>query len=170
DGGLHGAEWVVDRVHEDAALGVDDQHAVAVAAFDEVGAAAGRRRMEVDRPQQRRLALDIGQGVALVPGVIAERDRVGAGGAEVGIVALGEAAAMAGILAVDHDKIEAVVADEAGQALAHAIAAGAAHHVAEKQQPHAAAVSKRRAPCSVTITSSGTSWGSRGMASSSWAA
>ena len=41
DGGLDGAERIVDRVHEDAAQRVDHQHAMAVAALDQIGAAAG---------------------------------------------------------------------------------------------------------------------------------
>ena len=52
DGGFDGAEGIVDRVHEDAALRVDDEHAMAVAALDEIGAAAGRAGGEVDGAEQ----------------------------------------------------------------------------------------------------------------------
>jgi hypothetical protein len=42
----------------------------------------------------------------------------------------GQALAMAGILAIDHDEIEAVLLDNARQALGNRIAARAAHDIA----------------------------------------
>ena len=46
DGGLDGAERIVDRLHEDAAQRIDHQHAMAIAAFDEHGAAPRRARRQ----------------------------------------------------------------------------------------------------------------------------
>src|SRR5690606_12036000 len=113
---------------------------------------------------------DVAHRVALVPGMVAQRHHVGAGGAQFVEMALGEAAAMAGVLAVDDDEVEAVIGDEAGQAVGDGIAAGPADDVSQKQQLHAAIRAKWRAPASVMMVSSGTSWASRGIASSSWAA
>ena len=90
--------------------------------------------------------------------------------AQLVVVAFGQAAAVAGVLAVDDDEIEAVVGDEAGEALGDGITAGASDDVAQEQKSHAGACSKWRAPCSVTMASSGTSCASRGMSSSSCAA
>ena len=165
-----GAERIVDRVHEHAAQRVDHQHAVAIAALDQIGAASGRARRHVDRPHQRRFALDIALRVALVPGVIAERHRIGTGGAQIAIVPLGQALAVAGVLAVDDDEIETVGRNDAGQALCYRVTPRASDHIAKKQQLHAAAFSKVRAPFSVMIASSGISCGSRGTVSSSCAA
>jgi hypothetical protein len=70
---------------------------------------AGRK---VDRTNEPRRALDEHQRLALVPGVIAERDGVGAGVDEVVVDRLGDAKAAGGVLAVDHDEIEAPFGDQ----------------------------------------------------------
>ena len=72
-------ERIVERVHEDAAHGVDHQHALAVLGVDQRRAAARRAGGIVERADQARRALDEHQRLALIPGMIAERDRVGAG-------------------------------------------------------------------------------------------
>src|SRR5690606_20884101 len=137
--------------------------------LDEHGATPRRAGRHVDRPDQRGLALDIAQRLALIEGVIAQRHDIGARIADGAEMRLGEALAMAGILAVDDDEIEPVALDDARQALGDGIAPGAAHDIAQKQKPHASAP-KWRTPASVTTASSGTSCGSRGMLSSSCAA
>ena len=76
-------ERIVERVHEDAAHGVDDQHLGAVARLEQRGAAAGRSIRIVERTDELWRALDEDQRLFLVPGVVAERDRVGAGVDEV---------------------------------------------------------------------------------------
>ena len=68
---LDRGERIVERVHEDASHGVDDEHARAVARLDQRGAAARRAGRKVDRAQQPRRALDEDQRLLLVPGVIA---------------------------------------------------------------------------------------------------
>ena len=74
------------------------------------GAAAGRAGRIVDRADQPRRALDEDQRLLLVPGVIAERDRVGAGVEQLLVDRLGDAEAAGGVLAVDDDEIELPVA------------------------------------------------------------
>ena len=108
---LDRGERIVERIHEDAAHGVDDEHARAVLGLDHGGAAARRAGRIVDRPDQPRRALDEDQRLLLVPGMIAERDGVGAGVDQLAIDRLGDAEAAGGVLAVDDDEIELPVAD-----------------------------------------------------------
>ena len=124
---------IVERIHEDAAHGVDDQRALAVLGADERCAAAGRALGIVHRPDQARRALDEHQRLALIPGVVAERDGVGAGVDQFVVDRLGDAEAAGGVLAVDHDQIEFPVGDQFRQALVHRRAPAASHHIADKK-------------------------------------
>ena len=114
---LDGSERIVERVHEHAAHGVDHQRALAVFGVDQSGAAAGRALGIIDRADQARRALDEHQRLALVPGVIAERDGVGAGVDHFVVDRFGDAEAAGRILAVDNHKIELPFGDEARQPL-----------------------------------------------------
>ena len=102
-----GREGIVEGVHEEAAHHVDDQDAAARMGLDQVGAAPGRAGRIVRRPQQPGLALDEDERLALVPGMVAERDRVGAGGEDLVADRLRDAEAAGGVLAVDDDAVEA---------------------------------------------------------------
>jgi hypothetical protein len=82
---------IVERVHEDAAHGVDDERALAVLGVDERRAAPGRAFRIIHRADQPRRALDEHQRLALIPGVIAECDGIGAGVEEFLIDRLGDA-------------------------------------------------------------------------------
>ena len=117
---------------------VDDQRALAVLGVDQRRAAAGRAARKIRRPDQSRRALDEHQRLALVPGVVAERDRVGAGVEQFLVDRLGDAEAAGRVLAVDDDEIERPVADHARQMFGDGIAPGPADDVAHKQntQPH----------------------------------
>jgi hypothetical protein len=88
---------------------------------------------ENSRADQPRRALDEHQRLALIPGVIAERDRIGAGVDEFLIDRLGDAEAAGGVLAIDDDEIERPVADHAGQMLRDRGAAGPADHVTDEK-------------------------------------
>ena len=103
---LRTANGIVERRHEDAADGVDDQRALAVLGIDQRRAAARRALWKIRRPDQLRRALDEHQRLALIPGVVAERDRIGAGVEEFLIDRLGDAEAAGGVLAIDDDEIE----------------------------------------------------------------
>ena len=76
---LDRGERIVERIHEDAAHDIDDQHARAVPGLDQRRAAAGRAGRIVDRADETRRALDEDQRLALVPGMVAAGDGVGAG-------------------------------------------------------------------------------------------
>ena len=130
-------EGIVERIHEDAAHGVDDQRALAVLGVDQRGAAARRAGRIIERANQPRRALDEHQRLALIPGMIAERDGVGAGVDEFVVDRLGDAEAAGGVLAVDDDEIELPVGDQSRQPLADDGAPGAPDHVADEQNSHA---------------------------------
>ena len=130
-------ERVVERIHEDAAHRVHDQDARAVPGLDHGGAAPGRAGRIIDRTDELRRAFDEHQRFALVPGVIAERDRVHAGIEEFVEDALGDAEAAGRVLAVEHNAIELPFGDQPGQAFGHDRAAGTADHVADEQHAHA---------------------------------
>ena len=68
--------------------------------------------------------------------MVAERDRVGAGGEELLADRLGDAEPAGGVLAVDDDEIEPPARAQARQAVDQRRAAGAADDVADEQQPH----------------------------------
>ena len=106
-------EGIVERRHEDAADGVDDQRALAAFGVDQRRAAARRADRKIRRPNEPRRALDEHQRLALIPGMIAERDRVGTGVDEFLVDRFGDAEAAGGILAIDDDEIERPIADHA---------------------------------------------------------
>ena len=94
---------------------IDHKDALAVARIDEGGAASRRSLRVVDRTDQPRRPLDEDERLALVPGMVAERDGVGAGADEVLIDRLGDAESAGGVLGVDDDEIELPVADRPGR-------------------------------------------------------
>ena len=134
---LDRGEGIVERVHENAAHGIDHQRALAVLGVDQRGAAAGRALGVIDRANEARRALDEHQRLALVPRMIAERDGVGAGVDQLVVDDLGDAEAAGRVLAVDHDEIELPVFDETGQPLVDDCAPGAPDHVADEENAHA---------------------------------
>ena len=109
---LDRSERIVERIHEDAAHGIDDQHARAVSAFDHRGTAARRAGGKIDRAQQPRCAFDEDQGFLLIPGMIAAGDGVDAGIDEFLIDRLRDAETAGGVLAVHGDEIELPVCDQ----------------------------------------------------------
>ena len=120
-------------LHEGLAEHLGDEDAAAARRVEEARAAAGSAAGEVERADDPRLGLDEGLHVALVEGVVAEGDAVGAGLEEERGVRAAQAHAAGGVLAVDHDEIERPVAAQPRQMLSERGAAGPAHHVAEKE-------------------------------------
>src|SRR4051794_29123293 len=130
---LERREGIVERRHEDAAERVDDQRMLAVLGLDQRGAAAGRAARIVRRPHKSLRALDEHKGLALVPGVIAERHRVGASIEKLLIDRFGDTEAAGGILAVDDDEIERPVLDHARQIFGDRRAPGATDDITHKE-------------------------------------
>ena len=60
----------------------------------------------VQRPQEPRLSLDEHEGFALIPGMVAERDGVGARREDLVADRLGDPEAAGRVLAVDDDAVE----------------------------------------------------------------
>ena len=127
---------IVERLHEDAAHGVDDEHARSVLGLDQGRAAAGRARRIIDRPDHARRALDEDERLFLVPGMIAERHRVDAGIEEFAIDRFGDAEAAGGILAVSDDQIELPVAHKLRQPLKDDGAPAAPNHITDEKDAH----------------------------------
>jgi len=88
------------------------------------------------RADEPRLALDEHQSLTLIKGVIAECDRVGAGGEELVADRFGDAEAAGGVLAVDDDEIELPPLAQSRQAADQRRAPGPADDVADEQEPH----------------------------------
>ncbi|CAD5248465.1 conserved hypothetical protein [Bosea sp. 46] len=133
---LKRGEGVVERVHEQAAHDVDDEDPRAVARLDHSRTTAGRTGRIVRRTDQARLALDEDQRLALVPGMVAERHDIGAGGERLVADRLGDAEAAGGVLAIDDDAVELPALAQAGEAILDGEAAGAPDDVTEKEQTH----------------------------------
>ena len=111
----HRGKRIVQRIHEHPTHRIDDQRALAVLGIDQRRAAPRRVPRKIQRPDQPRRAFDEHQRLLLIPGVVAERHRVGAGVEEIVVDRLGNAEAPGGVLAVDDDEVEAPVADQDGQ-------------------------------------------------------
>src|SRR6516165_12751874 len=152
-----GGERIIQRIHENAPHRVDDQCARAIFGLDHRRAAARRARGIVDRADELRRALDEDKRLFLIPGVIAERDRIDAGVDELPVYRLGNAEAAGGILAIGDDEIEFPIANEIRQALVDKGTAAASDNVADKKDAHAYAFRKSIASCSVSTRSSGAS-------------
>ena len=144
---------------------VDHQHPRAGRGLEDVGAAPGRAGGIIGGADQPRLALDEHQRLALIEGVVAERDRVGAGGEELVADRLGDAEAAGGVLAVDDDEIEPPARAQRRQAVDQRRAAGAPDDVADEQQPHQPRPRASIHSRSVRMKSSRSSCGSSGAAS-----
>ncbi len=126
-------ERIVEGVHEHPAEHIDHQHPRAVGRREHAGAAARRAGGVIGGADQARLALDERERLALVEGVIAERDRVGAGGEEFLADRLGDAEAAGGVLAVDDDEVELPALAKARQLADQRRASGAPDNVADEQ-------------------------------------
>jgi len=74
--------------------------------FEKLYAAALKLQAQASEEDQARFAHDVGQGLLLVPGVVAQRDAVGARGEDLVGRVFGDAEAGGGVLAVDHHEVE----------------------------------------------------------------
>ena len=139
-----------------------------LAASMRLRAAARRARGIIGGADQARLALDEDQRLLLIEGVIAERDRVGAGGEKIVADRLGDAEAAGGVLAVDDDEIEPPAR---AQARADARAATARPARPTTSPTNSSRIrpspARRSIRVSVRMKSSGWSCGSSGTASTS---
>ena len=91
----------------------------------------------IERPDQPRRPLDEYQRLFLIPGMIAQRDRVDAGLDQLAIDRLGDAEAAGRILAIGDDKIELPVAHQCRQALDDHGPPAPPDNVADEKNAHA---------------------------------
>src|SRR6202030_2519006 len=91
----------------------------------------------IDRPDQLRCPLDEDQRLLLVPGMIAERDSVGASLDQLAIDRFRDAETAGRVLAIDHDQIELPFRHKPGQALNDDSPSAAADDVADEENAHA---------------------------------
>ena len=149
------AERAVQRVHEQPAHRVQHQRLAAVPQRDGHRPGPRRARREVERADNPGLLRDVGDQLLAVPGVVAQRDRVGAGGQD-GFGHVGrQAEAVAGVLAVDHHQVGAQVGAQLGQAGGNGVTAGAADDVAQEQDSHVGVLSSP----GLSWTGYGNAWG-----------
>src|SRR5438067_2212971 len=160
-------ERIVERIHENARHRIYDQHACAILGLDQRRAAARCARRIIDRANEPWRAFDENERLLLVPGMIAERDRIDAGIDQFAINSFGNAEAAGGILAVGHHQIELPVADEIRQPLVNERTAAASDNVANKKDAHAHAFRKSIVSFSVSTRSSGASKAAVGTRDSS---
>ena len=165
-----GGERIVERIHENAAHGIDHQHARAVLGLDHRRATARRAGGIIDRPDQFWRPLDENQRLLLVPGMIAERDRIGTSLDQLAIDRLRDAETAGRVLAIDHDQIELPFLDEPGQALNDHSPPAAADDVADEENAHTHLPRKSITSRSVSTRSRRSSRGVVGIFGTSWAA
>src|SRR5262249_8013284 len=82
----------------------DDERTLAVFGVDQRGAATRIMAREIQGADQARRALDEDQRLLLIPGVVAQRDGVGAGVEQLLVNGFGDAKATRRILAIDDDQ------------------------------------------------------------------
>ena len=133
---LYGSERIIERVHEGAPHDVADEHAMAVGALVEPGAAAGRARRVVDRADHPLLPLDEDERLALVEGVVAEGHAIGALSEKIVADRLGYAEAAGGVLAVDDHEVEFPAPPHVRQMCGDRRPSAASDHVADEKQSH----------------------------------
>ena len=112
-------ERIVERIHEDAAHQVDDQHARAVLRIEQHHAAPRRAGRIIVRADEPRRARDEGERLALVPRMIAAGNNVRAGLDHLVVDRLGDAETAGRVLTVDDHAVELPVALEVGQTVVH---------------------------------------------------
>ena len=127
-------EGAVDGLHEDPALEVEHGDLDAAAVLEDVAAAAGVARRVVGGAEEARLALEVGQGLLLVPDVVARGQDVDLE-EQVPADLLGDADAPGGVLAVGDDDRRRVFPDELGQEPLQGPPAGMADDVPEEEDP-----------------------------------
>jgi len=126
----------VRGIEEERPEEIDDGDGRAVACLDDGEPAAGRLALEVRGAHDRRRRRQIGADLLAPPRVVAERERVRAGGEEAFGEPRRDADAVRDVLAVDDAGVDVEALAQTGQQRLDRIAAGATHNVADEQQPH----------------------------------
>ncbi len=137
---VHSRERIVqDGLHVALAQQVGHQHAPPVVELVEMRAAAGRigKPRIVERPDQPGFAHDVGERLALVPGVVSKRQAVRPRGEQFTRRGFGDPEPAGGVLGVDHHELQPEPPSQARQMFADPLAARTADHVAKEPDTHA---------------------------------
>ena len=133
---IDGGEWIIERIHEDAAHSIDDEHARTVPGIDNRHAAAWRAGRKVDRPQQLRRALDKDERLLLIPGMIAAGDHVATGIDKFCVDGLRDTETAGRIFPIHGNEVELPIAQQARQSLEQDGAAATTDNVADEEYAH----------------------------------
>ena len=133
---LQRGKGIVERIHEDAAHDLHHQHLGAVAGRLHGGAAAGRAGGKIGRADKPVLTFDEHQRLALVPGVVAERDDIRAGIEQFMEDVFRQPEATGGVFGIDGDKIDGMGVDQAGKTVKDDIPARSADQITNEQTTH----------------------------------
>ena len=128
-------EWVVESVHEEPSHQIDDENAPPSYLMHSP-AGAGRPFRKVCGPQQARIAIYVGDDLALIPDVISGRQNVDTAIVKFAAQALGEPEAAGGIFGIDHDEVDREFLAQARHVFFDNLPAGATDHVTAKQDVH----------------------------------
>ncbi|MEZ5891981.1 MAG: hypothetical protein R3C58_02365 [Parvularculaceae bacterium] len=134
DFAFDGGERIVAGGHAVLALRMDDEN-VASVLLDHQAAATGIARREIHRTQEPRLAVENVDFIALVIGVVAGGQRIGAGVEKRLDNRRRDAETAGGVFDIDDDEIERMFFLEAGQTVGERHAPAASHHIAENSNP-----------------------------------
>ena len=133
---LDAGEGLADGVHEKLSEHLEDEDRAAVLRMQQRTCASRRSLRVVAGTDQPAVGLDIAFGAALVPGVVAKGDHVGADLIEGFAYLRSNAEAAGGVLAVHDHEIERELLAQVRQAFRQDVAAGAAHDIAAEQDAH----------------------------------
>ena len=127
---LDGAERIIQRVHEQPSHYLGDEDFAAIPQRDHGSAGARRAGRKIQRADQPRLAHNIGNDFLAIPGVVAERNGVRAGGEQSFRHFRRQAKAMRGIFRIHRHEIGPALGAQARQGSDDSVPAGAADKIA----------------------------------------
>ena len=133
---VDGLPHAVRGVEEERAQQVDHRDARAVAGLDDAETAPGSVVLHVRGPEDDGRRRQIGADLVAAPGVVAERDRVGARREQNLGEPRGDPHPVRDVLAVDDAQVDLVALTEAGEQALERIAAGPADDVADEEDAH----------------------------------
>ena len=117
---------------------IDHQDPVAALGLKQLRASPrriGKRRI-VQRPDQARLTDNIGQGLFLVPGMIAKRQTIGPRLKQFAGRVFGNTKARRRVFGIHNHKFKIQLSPKTGQMIGQTIAARLANHVSKKSKAH----------------------------------
>ena len=137
-GGIDGGERIVQSVHVHPAQEIDDQNPQSALGLEQLRASprrGGHGRI-VQGANETGFSHNIGQGLFLIPRMIAKREAIGAGVEQLARGGLGDAIAGGGVLGVDDDELQTERAAKPRQVLGQALPTGPSDNVAKEGYAH----------------------------------